>query len=73
MYPAILLNEGNATAEYLTEVIRYNRFSGYNGEIFFSYEGLRRDHDKLAAVLKETFYAHPALLPFAPVQPNDKP
>ncbi len=68
MYPAILLNGNNevTSVEYIKEAVRYNRYSGYNGEVFSSYEGLRKDNDKLANALRESFYKTPARLPFTP-------
>ena len=68
MYPAIRLNGNNevTSVEYIKEAVRYNRYSGYNGEVFSSYEGLRKDNDKLANALKESFYKTPARLPFTP-------
>lgn len=68
LYPGILLNVGDylMPEEYLREAVRYNRYSGYNGEVFFFYEGLRKQNDKMAKVLKEHFYKGPARLPFSP-------
>jgi uncharacterized lipoprotein YddW (UPF0748 family) len=68
MYPGLRVNKGGylVSEEFLKEAIRYNRLCGYNGEVFFSYEGLRKGNDKLAKVLKETYYKTPATLPFTP-------
>lgn len=68
LYPGILLNIGTylISGEYLKEAVRYNRHSGYNGEVFFSYEGLRKENDAMAKLLKENFYKTPAVLPFTP-------
>jgi uncharacterized lipoprotein YddW (UPF0748 family) len=68
LYPGILLNVGTylMSEEYLKEAVRYNRVSGYNGEVFFFYEGLRKENNKMAKLLKENFYRTPARLPFTP-------
>ncbi|MBI5475013.1 MAG: family 10 glycosylhydrolase [Ignavibacteriae bacterium] len=68
LYPGILLNVGSylMSEEYLQEAIRYNRACGYAGEVFFFYEGLRKENDKMAKLLKEHFYQTPARLPFTP-------
>jgi uncharacterized lipoprotein YddW (UPF0748 family) len=68
LYPGILLNVGTylMSEEYLKEAVRYNRYSGYNGEVFFFYEGLRKENEKMAKALKESFYKTPARLPFTP-------
>ncbi|MBX2990458.1 MAG: family 10 glycosylhydrolase [Bacteroidetes bacterium] len=73
LYPGVLLHEGTFTMsdEFLKEAIRYNRYLGYNGEVFYSYEGLRRDNDRLAKVLKSTHYRLPAKLPFTPSSRKD--
>ncbi|MBI5472419.1 MAG: family 10 glycosylhydrolase [Ignavibacteriae bacterium] len=67
-YPALRLADDNyAISESdLKEAVRYNRYSGYNGEVFSSYEALRRDNDRLANALKESYYKTPARLPFTP-------
>jgi uncharacterized lipoprotein YddW (UPF0748 family) len=74
LYPGILLNVGTylMSEEYLQEAVRYNRESGYNGEVFFFYEGLRKENDKMANVLKRTLYAAPARLPFTPAFQKSK-
>lgn len=66
-FPAVVLKVGDRTAteETLTEAVRYNRMSGYNGEVIFSYDLLRKDNGRLAAALKHSFYSRPARLPFA--------
>lgn len=74
MYPGILLNIGTylMSEDYLKEAVRYNRYSGYNGEVFFFYEGLRKENNKMAAILKENFYTTPARLPFTPAFQKSK-
>lgn len=68
MYPAIRVTEKDfvMSETEVKEAVRYNRYSGYNGEVFCSYEGLRRDNDRLARVLTESFYRTSARLPFTP-------
>lgn len=68
IYPGVLLSVGDylIPEEYLKEAVRYNRYCGYNGEVFFFYEGLRKNNGRLAKVLKEHFYTRPARLPFPP-------
>jgi uncharacterized lipoprotein YddW (UPF0748 family) len=67
MFPTILVNEENylISEEDLKEAIRYNRYCGYNGEVFSSYAGLRKGGDRLAKVLRENFYTTIARRPFA--------
>lgn len=66
LFPGVLLTGGSrpVTEEELIEAVRYNRASGYNGEVFSSVEELRRANGKLAAALKHTYYSTPARLPF---------
>lgn len=73
MYPGILLQDKSfsMTDDFLMEAVRYNRYLGYNGEVFYSYEGLRRDNGRLAKVLKSTHYRLPAKLPFTPSSRKD--
>lgn len=55
--PGILMQVGSYTIDpnYLRSAIAYNRAQGINGEVFFFYEGLRADNDKLAKVLKSIY------------------
>jgi uncharacterized lipoprotein YddW (UPF0748 family) len=64
--PGVLLNADSAAMSKadLEQVISGNRRHGYKGEVFFSYEGLTRNGNELARVLKERFYTSPAGLPF---------
>ncbi len=66
MFPAILLRQGvqSISVEDLKEALRYNRYSGYNGEVISSYEDLRKEDGKLAKALLESYYKTPARLPF---------
>jgi hypothetical protein len=50
--------------EDLKAMIAANREHGYDGEVFFFYEGLRKNDDQLADVLVNSYYENPAPLPF---------
>ncbi len=65
VYPGILINVGDyvMSEEYLLKAIEFNRELGYYGEVFFFYEGLRKNDDRLAKVLKKTYYKQPAQFP----------
>lgn len=56
--PGILLNLGKYTMDdaFLRAVITHNRDMGYEGEVFFFYEGLRKDNNRTARLLKNEFY-----------------
>ncbi|MFP4228567.1 MAG: family 10 glycosylhydrolase [Salinivenus sp.] len=66
LYPGILLKLGGyvADAEDLTAMVQANRDQGYQGEIYFFYEGLREFDNYAAEALKESHYEDPAPLPF---------
>jgi len=66
MYPGILMNVGSYIIDpgYLLQAIEFNRRNGYNGEVFFFYEGLRKNQNALADTLLKTWYRQPARLPF---------
>lgn len=66
IYPGILMNVGDYVIEpdFLLDAIHYNRKNGFQGEVFFFYEGLRKNNDKLAKRLLESFYLEKAELPF---------
>ncbi len=66
VYPGILMNVGQyrISADYLLGALAHNREQGYHGEVFFFYEGLRKNNDELADTLRATFYKTPAQLPF---------
>ncbi|WP_420456018.1 glycoside hydrolase family 10 protein [Rubrivirga sp.] len=66
LYPGVLMNVGDYVipAADLLEVMRVNRAQGVGGEVFFFYEGLRKNGDALADTLRATFYARPARRPF---------
>jgi len=65
IFPGILMNVGEYVIpeEYLLKVVAQNRKSGYDGEVFFFYEGLRKNGDQLANALLNTFYQKPTKLP----------
>ncbi|MBH8555547.1 family 10 glycosylhydrolase [Nostocaceae cyanobacterium CENA357] len=63
--PGILMKLGSycISPEYLVQAIEYNRDRGINGEVFFFYEGLRKNNNALAKVLRNNLYAKPASFP----------
>ncbi|MGB6299177.1 MAG: family 10 glycosylhydrolase [Rivularia sp. (in: cyanobacteria)] len=63
--PGVLMKLGsyNISADYLLQLIEYNRACGINGEVFFFYEGLRDNNNALAQVLKQNYYAKSANFP----------
>jgi uncharacterized lipoprotein YddW (UPF0748 family) len=65
-YPGILISSGSYVIdeEHLSEALRYNRSRNIEGEVFFFYEGLRKNQDRLAEGLLNSFYKEPARLPF---------
>ncbi|MEM1115238.1 MAG: family 10 glycosylhydrolase [Bacteroidota bacterium] len=66
VYPGVLMNVGDYVipVDDLMGLLQHNRGQGYNGEVFFFYEGLRTNDDALADTLLSTFYAVPARRPF---------
>ncbi|MDZ7319563.1 MAG: family 10 glycosylhydrolase [candidate division KSB1 bacterium] len=66
IFPGVLMNVGDyvMSEDYLLKVIEYNRSKGYQGEVFFFYEGLRKNNDRLAKALLKHFYQTPAKLPW---------
>lgn len=66
VYPGVLMNVGSYTipVDYLMGVVAHNREQGYRGEVFFFYEGLRKNGDALADTLRQTFYSERARPPF---------
>lgn len=66
IFPGILMNVGDYTIpeDFLMSAMEYNRQKGCAGEVFFFYEGLRKNNDLLAKKLLETFYSNNARLPF---------
>jgi uncharacterized lipoprotein YddW (UPF0748 family) len=63
--PGVLMKLGsyNISADYLLQLIEYNRTCGIKGEVFFFYEGLRDNNNALAEVLKQNYYAKSAKFP----------
>jgi len=66
IFPGILMNVGDyvMSEDYLMKTMDYNRKKGYQGEVFFFYEGLRKNNDRLAKALLKNFYQQPAKLPW---------
>lgn len=64
--PGILMNVGTYLIEedHLVRAMQVNRERGYRGEVFFFYEGLRKDEGRLARVIKERFYQNSVRLPW---------
>ena len=64
--PGMLIKLGDYLVDddYLRQALRFNRARGYHGEVFFFYEGLRMDHDRIGTILLREFYASSARLPF---------
>jgi uncharacterized lipoprotein YddW (UPF0748 family) len=63
--PGILMKIGSyvISSEDLIKVLQYNRKCGIKGEVFFFYEGLRDNNNKLAKVLRNNFYSQSATFP----------
>ncbi|MBI9071050.1 MAG: family 10 glycosylhydrolase [Melioribacteraceae bacterium] len=55
MAPGILLKLGDyyAPEEYLTEVIKQNRLNGINGEVYFFFEGLKKNSKFFKSIYKD--------------------
>ena len=66
VYPGVLMNVGGYVipTDYLMGLMQHNRDKGYRGEVFFFYEGLRKNDDALADTLRKTFYEDKARPPF---------
>ncbi len=62
VFPGILMNVGDyvMSEDFLLQTLAYNRKKGYQGEVFFFYEGLRKNNDRLAKLLLKNFYQQPA-------------
>ena len=61
--PGMIMNDA-ISMEFLLKGLEYNRKTGYKGEAFFFYEGLRNNDDQAARMLRKTFYRQPARFPF---------
>ena len=55
--PGVLLNVGSYVIdnEFLQQTIQMNREHGYQGEVFFFYEGLRKDVNRTANVIAPSY------------------
>ena len=64
--PGILMNVGTYLIEeaHLLQAMQVNRDRGYKGEVFFFYEGLRKNDGRLAKAIANRFYSTPAPLPW---------
>ncbi|MCX6137743.1 MAG: family 10 glycosylhydrolase [Ignavibacteriales bacterium] len=68
-YAGILMNIGTGSSaylispDYLLKAIRANRDAGVQGEAFFYYEGLRKNHNQLGDTLRATVYSQHAEIP----------
>jgi len=65
--PGVLLNLADYVMPepFLDATLELNRRWGYRGEVFFFYEGLRKDNDRVARFLVSTYYSEQAILPLA--------
>ena len=63
--PGILMKVGSylISSEDLVKTIEYNRDRNIAGEVFFFYEGLRKNNNALAKVLRSHAYSHAARFP----------
>lgn len=63
--PAIAFKAHNKEVDLsnLMQYIQLNRRSGFQGQVFFHYEGLRKHSDAIATALRQTVYADVATLP----------
>jgi uncharacterized lipoprotein YddW (UPF0748 family) len=66
VFPGVLINVGSyvVSEALLRDMLAANRERGHRGEVFFFYEGLRKNNDALAKALVKSYYAGPADLPF---------
>lgn len=66
IFPGVLMKVGDyyIDGDHLKAVLKYNREQGFNGEVFFFYEGLRHNNNALADTLINSYYKCPAKLPF---------
>ena len=62
--PGALLNVGEYVmdTDFLKQTVDANRAHGFQGEVFFFYEGLRKNNDRIAKFLKENYYQEPLKL-----------
>ncbi len=66
VFPGVLLNLGDyiISEKLLLAMLKEHRRVGYAGEVFFFYEGLRKDDDRLAKALVKSYYGEKARRPF---------
>jgi uncharacterized lipoprotein YddW (UPF0748 family) len=66
VYPGVLINVGSyvVSEALLRDMLAANRERGHRGEVFFFYEGLRKNSDALARALVKSYYTGRADLPF---------
>ena len=71
-YPGVLLKVGGyvATPEDIKAFVQANRERGYQGEVYFFYEGLRAFDADVAEALVSSYYRDPAPLPFKRASAN---
>jgi uncharacterized lipoprotein YddW (UPF0748 family) len=62
--PGVLLNVGEYVmdTDFMKQTMDANRAQGFQGEVFFFYEGLRKNNDQIAKFLKENYYQEPLKL-----------
>jgi uncharacterized lipoprotein YddW (UPF0748 family) len=69
LFAGILMNLGTGSnaylisEDYLFQAIDANRSKGVTGEVYFYYEGFRKENNKFADTLRATYYSEPALVP----------
>jgi uncharacterized lipoprotein YddW (UPF0748 family) len=68
IYSGVLINVADYVIpeDFLLEAVQFNRTKGIKGEVFFFYEGLRKNDDALARMLAKSVYKEKAVLPFIP-------
>ncbi|PIQ08914.1 MAG: hypothetical protein COW71_09235 [Ignavibacteriales bacterium CG18_big_fil_WC_8_21_14_2_50_31_20] len=69
LFPGFLLNIGTGdnlyvmSPNYLLNALKANRDRGINGEVYFFYEGFRKNDNLIGDTLKATYYKEPAKIP----------
>lgn len=65
IYPGLLLSVGDylMAEDYILKAVRLNRKEGIQGEVYFFYEGLRRQDDARAKILRDSVYIQKAIMP----------
>lgn len=64
-FAGVLMNVGSyvISEEFLLQSLQANRQAGVKGEGFFFYEGLKKNNNQLANVLRSGYYASPVEMP----------